>query len=380
MQALFKRIQIILLLVLSIPFTLWRRAPARKRSHFLLFQGSSLGDMVCTTPLFRAIKQRYPHSKLTLVGNALNKELLSGNPRIDEYKMMPQGFFALARLFRETQADYALMTSPSAEVLSAFLLAGIPEIVVPEIKNGWSPYQTKSYSLLSRFVTRAPHHMGSYAPREYLRLLAPAGIFSEDTRKELYVSAEALAQAERIFSRAPKGKTFFLGMAPSAGSKVKAWPEKNFAEVAKYLLKKYDNLALVLIGGKGDKNESEQVLSLLPETSRERVLDTVGRLSTEELKAVVSQLNLFVSADTGPIYVAEAFGVATVDIVGPMDENEQPPRGERHRVVVPARSAPAIHIMNAAVYDEREVRRQAEAITPEMVLKEIESLMENMRG
>ena len=36
-------------------------------------------------------------------------------------------------------------------------------------------------------------------------------------------------------------------------------------------------------------------------------------------------VHLFISVDTGPIYIAEAFNVPTVDIVGPVDENVQPP-------------------------------------------------------
>lgn len=90
--------------------------------------------------------------------------------------------------------------------------------------------------------------------------------------------------------------------------------------------------------------------------------------SIDELKALIAQAGLFVAVDTGPVYIAEAFGTPTVDIVGPMDEREQPPRGEIHLVVVPpAPRTPQLHIMNARVYNEEEVRRQTESISVEMV-------------
>ncbi len=107
---------------------------------------------------------------------------------------------------------------------------------------------------------------------------------------------------------------------------------------------------------------------------KDSVIDLSQKLSIEELKALIAALKLFISVDTGPIYIAEALGVATVDIVGPMDEREQPPHGERHRVVVAQRTQPAVHIMNASMVDIAEARRQTDAITPAMVLKAVEEL------
>ena len=43
-----------------------------------------------------------------------------------------------------------------------------------------------------------PHKMRHYAPREYLRLLEPIGIFTEDTTKHLSFSSEAKNSIERF--------------------------------------------------------------------------------------------------------------------------------------------------------------------------------------
>ena len=107
----------------------------------------------------------------------------------------------------------------------------------------------------------------------------------------------------------------------------------------------------------------------------EGIIDASEKFSIDELKALIAQAGLFISVDTGPLYIAEAFGVPTVDIVGPMDEREQPPIGEHHKVVVPPRTAAAIHIMNARVYDEQEARRQIEAISVEMVCEAVDGFL-----
>ena len=85
------------------------------------------------------------------------------------------------------------------------------------------------------------------------------------------------------------------------------------------------------------------------------------------------------SVDRGPLYIAEAFGVPTVDIVGPVDEREQPPIDVRHVVVVPeGRRRAELHVMNGRVYDAAEARRQVVAISVEQVTRSIDELMRRL--
>ena len=65
-------------------------------------------------------------------------------------------------------------------------------------------------------------------------------------------------------------------------------------------------------------------------------------MSSDETKVGRAWLDLFVASDTGPVYVAETFGVRTGDVLGLDDEREQATRREKcARVVPPAPSRPA---------------------------------------
>jgi ADP-heptose:LPS heptosyltransferase len=117
-----------------------------KRPKILIIQLAKLGDMVCTTPMFRAIKKIYPEARITVVGNITNKDLLAGNPDIDNYitwaKNKP---FSIIEDLKKEKFDFACITAPNFEALSALLLSHIPLIVVPKIESGYSPYETRSY-------------------------------------------------------------------------------------------------------------------------------------------------------------------------------------------------------------------------------------------
>jgi ADP-heptose:LPS heptosyltransferase len=335
--------------------------------RILVIQSGKLGDMVCTTPVFRAIKKEYPDTFLAVAGDKVNKLVLKGNPNIDEYIE----FNSLTRdVLKERKLDVAILLTPNPSLLLDLLLCRIPKIIAPKIIGGFSPYQTKIYRLLSLFVTRAQHRMGNYAPREYLRMLESIGIYTEDTRKELYLDSDTDRKVEGTLS-VYKHKVV---IAPAAGNKIKEWPPENFGKVASYLMEKYGSTIIIVAVGK----DKELVDKMKSQIKGGAVIDTTGKLSIEELKAYIKHSHLFISADTGPIYIAEAFDIPTIDIIGPIDEREQPPRGEKHINVLPqSRRKPELFVMNARVYDYEEALRLSQSTKVDDVIKSAEQLIKN---
>ena len=349
-----------------------KNQPRVNSPKVLIIQLAKLGDMVCTTPMFRAVKKTYPEARITVVGNVVNKELLAGNRDVDEYIVWDKKYpFSILNDIKKGKFDFGCVTAPGFDALSLILLANIPMISAPRIENGWSPYETRSYRLLRKLVIAKPHRMRSYAPREYLKLLEPIGVFTDDTKKHLYYSEKA-AESVSVFI---DGVDFPVGISPSAGNRIKQWPAEKFSSVADHLSDKH-KATVVIIGGPNDNEEANVMFNHLGHDTR--VINLVGRLNIEETKAFISKLKLFISADTGPIYIAEAFGVPTIDIVGPVDENEQPPISRFHKVIVPSRKGPELFVMNARVYDTEEAKRQAKCTPVSIVNNEIDLLISDI--
>src|SRR3989344_4526837 len=261
-----------LLCILCFTYVLFRgRAtrPVLAPKRVCVVQLAKLGDMVCTTPMFRALKQAYGNAEVFVVGNALNKELLAGNPHVDSYIIWNKNPFSMARLLRRYHFDFLCVTTPNADALGAAYLAGIPLIAVPKVEGGYSPHDTMSYRLLRKLVTTRPHTMGAYAPREYLRLLEPLGVFTSDSAKTLVCSKEAERKAEEYFARIAQGVEkgegkVAIGISPSSGNKIKAWPPERFAAVADHLVRKYD-AEVVVFGGARDAEEVGKMMTCVEE-------------------------------------------------------------------------------------------------------------------
>lgn len=337
----------------------------------LIIQPAKLGDMVCTTPMFRAVKKRYPNSRLIVAGNKINGELLMHNTDVDQYVELLSEVEMNANQFRSCAPDFACITAPSFDLLAALCLAGIKSVAVPRIV-GWSPYETKAYKVLRQFAIQIPHTMGNYAPREYLKLLEPIGVHETDTGKHLGFSEEARNSAQAFF----KDVAFPVGVSITAGNKIKEWGIEKWQGLISKMIENTD-AAIFLLGAEADRVQIEGVIAKL---AQDRIKPLIG-LSLDDLKAHVAGLRMFVSVDTGPIYIAEAFGVPTVDITGPIDEKEQPPMGPLHKVVIPPdRKQPELFVMNARVYDKTEARRQVDSITVEQVLTTVQELIKEIRN
>jgi len=344
----------------------------------IVIHTAKLGDMVCATPVFRAIKKHIPGSQVVVVGNKLNNELLSGNKDIDEYIVFEKNFFKLINIIRKSNFDFGCVLNLDSYAFSLMFLGGVKAISLHRIENGFSPFETKTYKVLRQKGILVPHFMGKYAPREYLRLLEPIGIFTKETKKVLSFSRDADGKVKRFFAekRIIAGSDLIVGVSPSSGNKIKNWSPKKFAEVSNHIDKKYKAKVLIL-GGTNDVKEVNEMISFLVPDSK--VINTLGVFNIEELKALISKMDMFISVDTGPIYIAEAFNIPTIDIVGPMDEREQPPISRLNKIVKIKRQRPQLHVMNARVYDKTEAKKQIDKITVNMVTQEIDNLFDEIK-
>ncbi len=342
-------------------FGMFRPKTGEAVARVAVFQNMKLGDMVCTTPLFVAIKKKYPRAHLVVIGNSVNRELLAGHPNVDEY-VVDKNLTAAA--LRALTLDTIIFPGPNPIGLALAHCARIPRIISPKVLGGVCPQQTWWYSVLINLVDTAPHRFHQYAPREYLKLLEHIKIGTDNTTKSLALSHEVEEAARKKFETCSRP---LIGISPSAGNKVKQWPAHKFAEVASVLAKETKG-TVVLLGGAGDASEAGEFLAKFD--SSLGLVNTVGALSIEELKATIKQLDIFIASDTGPIYVAEAFEVPTVDIVGPVDEREQPPIGLKHKIVLPrGRKGPYLHVMNARIHESSLVAAEVERTHVDDVLK-----------
>lgn len=113
-------------------------------------------------------------------------------------------------------------------------------------------------------------------------------------------------------------KTVGINPGASYGS-AKRWYPEEFAKVANELSDQYD---IVIFGGPDEQDIALDIEKLLIKKDVKNYKNLAGKTTIPELINHISNLDLFITGDSGPMHVAAAFEVPTVAIFGPTKDNE----------------------------------------------------------
>jgi ADP-heptose:LPS heptosyltransferase len=114
----------------------------------------------------------------------------------------------------------------------------------------------------------------------------------------------------------------------SGGRPIKQWPEDRFAAVARWLIERR-GATVVFTGTAADRAQIARVTAGLPPGG---AIDVSG-VGLAEAAALLGELDVFVTGDTGPMHLAHAVGTPVVAVFGPSDPVRYAPRGTRDRIV-----------------------------------------------
>lgn len=281
----------------------------------LILAGGGIGDVLMTTPMFRAIKAAFPQSYLAVgvLGN-LNRQLLTFNKNIDRtfdmedktYKGIT-GFIRLVLFLRKPKYDYCFYNHIGAgrRFFIIPLLSGIKNRIGFNRKE---IIKRKGYRLLVKLLTQSfPYEYGDKRRTEKnLELLKTIGIENHDYTYDL-----------GVLPRGTKGKPAgIVGIHPGSDRKgiIKRWDIKKFNLLAHQIAAKYGYRIRFYIGPQESELQEALDNSQSFETAREK--DMAGLILN------MAQCRFFISNDSGLSHLAAALEIPTVVIYGPTVKEE----------------------------------------------------------
>jgi len=311
----------------------------------LIIQIGKIGDMICTTPLFREIKKKFPESRLDVIIIPRSQDILKNNPHINrtilitDYPRLADKFKLINKL-RKERYDWAL----SLDIAGAFLnilafWSLIPSRITMTYKHAGEIMQ--SLFIFSNF--RLEYKRGTSVLEHRLSLLKFMGIENPSEQKEVFFTPdEEKKAADFLQSQGISNREKLIGISVSAGIKETEWEVARFAELADRLT---DELGaeVVFIGSKSDQSRINQVQNLM----KNRTVDSSSHFALREVAALMKNFKLLISVDSGPVYIADALNVPIIDIMGPSDLKEQSPSG-RSIIIKTADCGPCLFVFTGA--------------------------------
>lgn len=344
--------------------------------NVLVINNAKIGDMVCSSPVFREIKKKYPKSNLTLAINPKTIGIVKNNPNINEIVLMPVS--SVIEIYRFYKKLNKRKFYASVNLVPGTLNYIIPFLLGIRIRSATTAIEYAWFYRILAFLT--VNHKKTFkenylSVQHYLDLLEPLNIKSANLKKEVFYTPEALKKAEHfLLDQKWNSDMILVGFSITAGNKIKEWPLDRFVEVGRVIYKKYGYIPLIL-GSNQDELQVRQATNLLKEQNVPAISTT--HFSLEELPALFSRLSYFVSVDTGTLYIANALDIPVVDIAGPCNIYDQMPIYEKCEVVyVPDLPGwPYSSVLKTVTELSEEQMRCINDITPEMVLKSFDKLV-----
>jgi heptosyltransferase-2 len=247
-----------------------------------------LGDCVMATPAIENIVNFDNDVQITFIGSFVSIEALKNHPKVVKTVVLDKKYRVLyktARNLGEFDYFFSFRSSLRTKFLK-FLISA---------KN---KYQFDKNKYQHR------HQVEKYNDfiNDSLNINFPAGKLLLSTTN----------------SQPSTQKTVGINPGASYGS-AKRWYPEEFAKVANELSDQYD---IVIFGGPGEKDIANDIEKSLLEKGVKNYQNLAGKTTIPELINHISNLDLFITGDSGPMHVAAAFEVPTVAIFGPTKDDE----------------------------------------------------------
>ena len=285
-----------------------------------VFRALYLGDMLLAVPALRALRQHFPHAEITLIGlpwaasfveryaNYLDRFVeFAGYPGLREVDPCPERVQAFLQAQRAYEYDLAIQMHGSGLYSNAFvaeLQAGMTVGYVPD-----QPGESGA-----KLTLCAPYPTERHEIYRNLGLVHLLGCRRLDPSLEFPLRAGDFREIEHILAALPRDNTPWIGLHVGAKYPARRWSPASFAELADALA--HDLHASILLTGSAHERSIVQEVAA---RMTSRPLNLAGQTSLGGLAALLSQLDLFISNDTGPAHLAYGLDTPSITLFGPTD-------------------------------------------------------------
>ncbi|MGH7599450.1 MAG: glycosyltransferase family 9 protein [bacterium] len=291
-------------------------------------QHDMLGDFLLSTPVLRALRQRFLEAHIGVLVREYCADVARNNPYVDEVLVFYEhghnwSWRRLRTLWRQLRSKWDLavvLNTVSHSATSDWLahLSGARYILGSE--HHIFPGCTRNffYNLMAPYTKTLKHQS-----ERNLDIVRYIGADTNDLSEVMRLDdVERQAARHKLTSLGLRSSQLVIGMHVGAGKLMNRWPVSRFSKLAQ-LLHEEHAATITLFWGPREKNLSEQFCE---EVQFQPI--KVEPAGLRELAALFAQCDAVVCNDTGVMHVCAAVGVPLVAIFGPTDPKEWKPIGD----------------------------------------------------
>lgn len=285
--------------------------PARTKGSILVIRGGAIGDFILTLPVFRALREAFPDTRIEALAYPKIAKLGEISGTLDATRPIEArplaGFFA-----RRGALDAGFRTYFSRFSIIVSYLYDPDEFFQNNVRSC-----SDAQFILGPF--RPDESSDTHATDALLEPLNALAVFNADAAPQIPVSPN-------LEWRQPQER--WLAIHPGSGSERKNWPEARWAE-ALTRWKEALSCNFLIVGGEAEGDRLDTLATVLP-PDRVQVKKS---LPLDQLASVLASCDGFVGHDSGISHLAAAVGARGVVLWGETNDKVWRPRSDAFHVL-----------------------------------------------
>jgi ADP-heptose:LPS heptosyltransferase len=267
----------------------------------LILRFSSIGDIVLTTPVVRAIKQQVPGAKVHYCTKNAFAGILHNNPNIQKVHVLGNSLRELIKELKEENFDYIidLHNNLRTRIIKARL--GKPG-------KSFNKLNYEKWLMVNFKRNRLPD---IHIVQRYLDAASPLGIKDDGLGLEYFIPAHDEIDLETL----PEGfRDGYIAFAIGAQHFTKRLPIERIIALCELLQQ-----PVILLGGKEDALTGEKIAAHFNASDNQqstKIYNACGKYNLNGSASLVKQARQVVSHDTGLMHIAAAFKKEIISIWG----------------------------------------------------------------
>ncbi len=296
--------------------------------NILFIRMDHLGDIICTLPALKALKEKYPDSNITILAASWSCQPLKANPHLYDdlilwdapwhnkkknYRMGSLSLIKFLFFLKKMRAThYDLVIQPRGEGMNVVLAALLNKTYSISGIDPKRPLSLMMSKYIDKSIILNPYR--TYHISEWPELcLKELGIKIEKKHiknaYKTYYDHEIQKKIEHYKNNNYKICSIVIG----AGSKVRLWRPNRFRDIISELYK--NGVISVLLGGKEDITIKNKINISIPH------IDLVGKTDFQNIEFVLRSSDFVISLDTSIMHLASLLGKKVVALFGAGNTN-----------------------------------------------------------
>ncbi|MCF8332685.1 MAG: glycosyltransferase family 9 protein [Bacteroidales bacterium] len=262
--------------------------------RILIIRFSSIGDIILTTPVIRALKQQVDNVEIHYLTKDSFYPILKANPYIDHIHTIKQNVNEVTALLRKQHFDFIVDLHKNLRSTHAMFSLRRPSHAFPKAN-------ISKWLMVNFKVNYLP---GEHVVDRYFKAAAPLGVTNDGMGLDYFIPHNEEVSVDNLPDTLSSG---FVAIGIGGKHSTKLYP----ADKVSVLCHKI-NQPVILMGGPEDSERAE----VIREGMKHFVFNGCGEFTINQSASVLQKASAVISNDTGIMHIAAALKKKLVSLWG----------------------------------------------------------------